>query len=91
VKRRIIIYEEGVVPWDEQGNQENAEPVTVTNTRRVIPFPAIRKPYSDVKCLRRSAFCRAKHPIRPGISQKHNGFFSGRAPPQLKQVYIHVQ
>ena len=45
VKRRIIIYEEGVVPWADQENRENAEPDTYTGlvagvpSRNVLPFP----------------------------------------------------
>ena len=39
VKRRIIIYEKGVVPWDDQGNQKVEKKIEpVPETPRIITF-----------------------------------------------------
>ena len=51
VKRRVIIYEEGVVPWDD------AEPVTYAG--RIVPFPSGRTQFAPtLRVTVGAAICR---------------------------------
>ena len=74
VKRRIIIYEEGVVPW---ADKENAEPVL--NAGRVIPFPVFPVFSSTERLASQALPDVPSRNILPFTGQ--TGFFSERAPP----------